>query len=122
MVSIIPLSIAQRLDKMGLDLGIRQQKIKDWFGTAAKTRFDRTEQKVLKIYAGIMSKEMMHSLENLRGIPKQLNSTLHLSTIRREWDAFYRQNPTTTLQKLLEKATEIDQKYGHLFNPPIGKK
>jgi hypothetical protein len=42
--------------------------------------------------------------------------------IRREWDAFYRQNPTTTLQKLLEKADEIDQKYGHLFNPPIGKR
>ncbi|ESY09653.1 MULTISPECIES: hypothetical protein [unclassified Mesorhizobium] len=81
----------------------------------------RIEQKVLKRYIGIISQEMMHSLENLRGIPKELNSTLHLSTIRREWDAFYRQNPTTTLKKLLEKATEIDQKYGHLFNPPIGK-
>ncbi|MER8446108.1 hypothetical protein NKH52_23225 [Mesorhizobium sp. M1066] len=82
----------------------------------------RIEQKVLERYVGIMSEEMMHSLENLRGIPRELNSTLHLSTIRREWDAFYRQNPTTTLQKLLEKAAEIDQKYGHLFNPPIGKK
>jgi hypothetical protein len=82
----------------------------------------RIEQKVLKRYIGIISEEMMHSLENLRGIPKELNSVLHLSTIRREWDAFYRQNPTTTLQKLLEKADEIDQKYGHLFNPPIGKK
>ncbi|MDX8514925.1 hypothetical protein [Mesorhizobium captivum] len=82
----------------------------------------RIEQKVLKRYIGIISEEMMHSLENLRGIPKELNSVLHLSIIRREWDAFYRQNPTTTLQKLLEKADEIDQKYGHLFNPPIGKK
>ncbi|ESZ22431.1 hypothetical protein [Mesorhizobium sp. L2C084A000] len=82
----------------------------------------RIEQKALKIYIGIMNKDIMHSLENLRGIPKELNSTLHLSTIRREWDAFYRQNPTTTLQKLLEKAAEIDQKYGHLFNPPIGEK
>ncbi|MER9644025.1 hypothetical protein [Mesorhizobium sp. M0239] len=26
--------------KMGLDPGIRQQKVKDWFGTAAKTRFE----------------------------------------------------------------------------------
>ncbi|WP_181175818.1 hypothetical protein [Mesorhizobium sp. B2-3-4] len=82
----------------------------------------RIEQKVLKRYIGVITNEMMHSLENLRGIPKELNSTLHLSTIRREWDAFYRRNPTTTLQKLLEKAAEIDQKYGHLFNPPIGKK
>jgi hypothetical protein len=79
-------------------------------------------KKLLKKCIGVISDEMMHSLENLRGIPKELNSTLHLSTIRREWDAFYRQNPTTTLQKLLEKASEIDQKYGHLFDPPIGKK
>ncbi|WP_185973434.1 hypothetical protein [Mesorhizobium sp. WSM4315] len=28
------------IDKMGLDPGIRQQKVKDWFGTAAKARFD----------------------------------------------------------------------------------
>ncbi|MER8982010.1 MULTISPECIES: hypothetical protein [unclassified Mesorhizobium] len=28
------------IDKMGLDPGIRQQKVKDWFGTAAKTRFE----------------------------------------------------------------------------------
>ncbi|WP_206532020.1 MULTISPECIES: hypothetical protein [unclassified Mesorhizobium] len=27
-------------DKMGLDPGIRQQKVKDWFGTAAKTHFE----------------------------------------------------------------------------------
>lgn len=82
----------------------------------------RVEQKVLTTYIAVITKEMMHSLENLRGIPKELNSTLHLSTIRREWDAFYRRNPTTTLRKLLEKADEIDDKYGHLFNPPIGKK
>ncbi|MFD2052814.1 hypothetical protein ACFSQT_06730 [Mesorhizobium calcicola] len=28
------------IDKMGLDPGIRQQKVKDWFGTAAKLRFE----------------------------------------------------------------------------------
>ncbi|WP_137933964.1 hypothetical protein [Mesorhizobium comanense] len=82
----------------------------------------RIEQQVLRKYIGVISEEMMHSLENLRGIPRELNSVLHLSTIRREWNAFYRQNPTATLQKLLEKAEEIDRKYGHLFNPPIGKK
>ncbi|WP_183461127.1 hypothetical protein [Mesorhizobium huakuii] len=28
------------IDKMGLDPGIRQQKVRDWFGTAAKMRFE----------------------------------------------------------------------------------
>jgi hypothetical protein len=28
------------IDKMGLDPGIRQQKVKEWFGTAAKLRFE----------------------------------------------------------------------------------
>ncbi|WP_244440056.1 hypothetical protein [Mesorhizobium metallidurans] len=28
------------IDKMGLDSGIRQQKVKDWFSTAAKARFE----------------------------------------------------------------------------------
>ncbi|WP_189522866.1 MULTISPECIES: hypothetical protein [unclassified Mesorhizobium] len=28
------------IDKLGVDPGIRQQKAKDWFGTAAKTRFE----------------------------------------------------------------------------------
>jgi hypothetical protein len=28
------------IDKMGLDPGIRQQRVKDWFNTAAKLRFE----------------------------------------------------------------------------------
>lgn len=60
----------------------------------------------------------MHSLENLRGIPKEVNSDLHLSQIRREWNQFYRQNANPTQQQLLNKATEIDTKYGSQFNPP----
>ncbi|MCV5735816.1 TIGR02269 family lipoprotein, partial [Escherichia coli] len=60
-----------------------------------------------------------HSLENLRGIPKEVNSKLHLSKIRKEWDKFYRQNPNPNKQQLLNKATEIDDMFGAQFNPPI---
>ncbi|TGQ97690.1 hypothetical protein EN843_34285, partial [Mesorhizobium sp. M4B.F.Ca.ET.200.01.1.1] len=28
------------IDKMGVDPGIKQQMVKDWYGTAAKTRFE----------------------------------------------------------------------------------
>jgi hypothetical protein len=61
----------------------------------------------------------MHSLENLRGIPRHLNSSLHLKQIRGEWNRFYKQNPTATRRQLLQKATEIDAKYGSQFNSPI---
>lgn len=61
----------------------------------------------------------MHSLDNLRGIPKEINSELHLSNIRKEWNRFYFDNPNPTRQDLLDKATEIDDKYGHQFTPPV---
>ena len=37
------------------------------------------EQQVLKRYPGVVTEAEIHSLENLRGIPKALNSDLHLS-------------------------------------------
>jgi hypothetical protein len=39
--------------------------------------------------------------------------------ICRKWNRFYEENPTATRQQLLQKATEIDAKYGAQFNPPI---
>ncbi len=54
------------------------------------------------------TKAEMHSLENLRGIPKALNSDLHLSKIRLEWNRFYEGNLNPAKQELLNKATEID--------------
>jgi len=78
------------------------------------------EQQVLIRYPGIISEEEIHSLENLRGIPNELNSDLHLGRIRKEWNRFYKTNPKPTKEKLLEKATEIDLKYGKLFKPPKG--
>jgi hypothetical protein len=77
------------------------------------------EQWALKKYPGVVTQAEMHSLENLRGIPRHLNFDLHLRQIRREWNRFYEENPTATRQQLLQKATEIDAKYGSLFNPPI---
>lgn len=77
------------------------------------------EQQVLSVYPGLITESELHSIENLRGIPKGINGEYHLSNIRREWNAFYNQYPNATKQQLLDKATEIDDKYGHLFDPPI---
>ncbi|MEM6499894.1 MAG: hypothetical protein AAF709_24695, partial [Pseudomonadota bacterium] len=77
------------------------------------------EQQALKRYPGLVSEAEIHSLENLRGIPKSVNSDLHLSKIRREWNQFYRQNANPTQQQLLNKASEIDARYGSQFNPPV---
>jgi hypothetical protein len=77
------------------------------------------EQRVLRRYPGVVTQAEMHSLENLRGIPRHLNSELHLKQIRREWDQFYRENLAATRRQLLQKATEIDARYGSQFNPPI---
>ncbi|WP_024658107.1 PAAR domain-containing protein [Pseudomonas syringae USA007] len=77
------------------------------------------EQQVEKFYPGLVKSEELHSIENLRGIPKELNSKLHLSAIRKEWNRFYSQNKSPTKQQLLDKATEIDKIYGSQFTPPI---
>lgn len=65
----------------------------------------------------------MHSLDNLRGIPKSLNNTLHLSTIRVEWNKFYRAfdnaGKVSSKKQLMDYAKAIDDKFGNLFDPPI---
>lgn len=76
------------------------------------------EQQVLVHYPGIVTESEINSLENLRGIPNQINEPFHLSLIRSEWNEFYRQNQTVTKEQFLEKATEIDAKYGHNYLPP----
>jgi hypothetical protein len=77
------------------------------------------EQQVLRRYPGVVTQSQMHSLENLRGIPNNLNNTVHLSQIRRSWNEFYRNNPSPTQAQILDHATAIDNQFGHLFNPPI---
>lgn len=77
------------------------------------------EQQVLKKYPELFTKAEIHTLENLRGIPKELNNTLHLSKIRKYWDEFYRTFPNPTKQQIQDFAKFIDKEVGHMFNPPI---
>jgi hypothetical protein len=78
------------------------------------------EQQTLTRYSGTVTAEEIHSLENLRGIPNELNSDIHLSKIRKAWNQFYKSIPNPTKEQLLQKATEIDQLFGKFFIPPRG--
>ena len=82
------------------------------------------EQQVLTRFPNVVTESEIHSLENLRGIPKDVNPDLHLSAIRVEWNRFYKpfveSGTSPTKAQLLQKATEIDLKYGSKFTPAIG--
>lgn len=67
----------------------------------------------------LISEDELHALDNLRGIPNELNSELHLSRFRIDWNKFYQQNPNMTRPQLDQKRNEIDEKYGSQFLPPI---
>ncbi|PZR53371.1 hypothetical protein DNL40_07585 [Xylanimonas oleitrophica] len=77
------------------------------------------EQQAMRRYPGLIQPQQMHSLENLRGIPTEANSRLHLSRLRIEWNDFYSSHPHATLDELLEFATEMDRKYGSPLRPEI---
>jgi hypothetical protein len=78
------------------------------------------EQNVLKRYKGKITPSQMHSIENLRGIPKgQVNGRVHLSEIRKDWNQFYKANPNATQAQILKHATDVDLKFGTNFNPPV---
>ena len=68
---------------------------------------------------GLFTYEEINSIENLRGIPKDVNADLHLSKIRKEWNRFYKEVPNPTKTQILEKAKQIDSQYGHLFQPKV---
>jgi hypothetical protein len=78
------------------------------------------EQQVRAKYPGMFTEAELHSMSNLRGIPNDINSDLHLSKIRVAWNQFYRTHPaaTTTKQQVLDFAKELDKRFGALFNPP----
>jgi hypothetical protein len=82
------------------------------------------EQQVLKKFPGVATEAEIHSLENLRGIPKAINSDVHLSQLRVEWNRFYKpfieSGTSPTKSQLLQKATEIDARFGSHFTPPVG--
>lgn len=91
-------------------------------GTSKLVRHHAVEQQVLTKYPDLITKKEMHSLDNLRGVPKEINSDLHLKQIRREWDNFYKKYPpgiSPTKQQLLDKAKEIDDLFGDQFFPPV---
>ena len=77
------------------------------------------EQQVLDLYPGRFTPAEIHSLENLRGIPRSINPDVHLSKIRKEWNKFYRNNANATRQQILDEATRIDSLFGSQFDPPL---
>ncbi|GLP67965.1 hypothetical protein TUSST3_45870 [Streptomyces sp. TUS-ST3] len=78
------------------------------------------EQQILKRYPGLFSADEIHSLENLRGIPKgDINSRVHLSEIRVAWNRFYGAHPNPTRQQVLDHVTHVDDMLGHWFSPRI---
>ncbi|WCQ97075.1 hypothetical protein NQZ70_09866 [Sorangium sp. Soce836] len=94
-----------------------------FFGTHPELRgqvvvHHAVEQQVLKRYPGLFTEAEIHSIENLRGIPKSANPDVHLSQIRRSWNEFYRTNPSPTRQQVFDFATELDARFGAKFNPP----
>lgn len=66
----------------------------------------------------------MHSVENLRGIPRDRsgNPQIDVSGLRRDWNRFYRSNPAPTRAKLLEQATRLDERYGTHLDPEVRNK
>jgi hypothetical protein len=113
----------------GVDKGIEKGKnIKDY----KKTFFNEypdlkgsvvvhhaIKQQILKRHPDLFSLEEIHALENLRGIPKEINSDIHLSKIRRDWNRFYRNNQNPTKEEVIYYVIELDKKYGDNFNPPV---
>jgi len=82
------------------------------------------EQQVLAKFPGVVTEAEIHSLENLRGVPFSTNSDIHLSKIRTEWNDFYEpfisSGTAPTKTQLLQKATDIDRRYGPAFAPKVG--
>ncbi len=77
------------------------------------------EQQVLKKYPGLFTEAEIHSLKNLRGIPKSMNLDIHLGKIRRAWNEFYRSYPKPTKRQVLDFAEQLDRQFGALFEPPL---
>ena len=77
------------------------------------------EQQILKRHPNLFSLDEIHALENLRGIPKEVNNDIHLSKIRRDWNRFYRNNPNPTKEEVINYMIDLDKKYGENFNPPV---
>jgi len=65
----------------------------------------------------ILSESELHSIENLRGIPKD-NPGFH-QVITNRWTQFYTDFPNFTKEQVLNFAKAIDDEFGKLFVPPV---
>jgi hypothetical protein len=79
------------------------------------------EQQVLNRYPGRFTPEEIHALGDLRGISKDVNAEVPLSSIRKEWNAFYEAYPNATKEDILAQAARIDEMYGST-SPTDGSK
>jgi hypothetical protein len=77
------------------------------------------EQQILKLYPRLFTKAELDAIKNLRGVPKELNSELHLSFIRRAWNRFYSNYPNASRADIEQYASILDSFVGSLFNPPV---
>jgi hypothetical protein len=77
------------------------------------------EQRALRLYPKVVSKAEIHSLQNLRGVPKSSNADVHLRAIRKAWNRFYKEHPSPSKRDLLDFATHIDKTYGKYFRPRL---
>ena len=81
------------------------------------------EQQVLKYYNEVdFTEQEINSLHNLRGIPKELDNKLHKSTIRIEWNKFYKENANPAKEQFIQKMKQIDEMYGNLYNQQFNEK
>ncbi|MEO1518237.1 MAG: hypothetical protein AAFV95_24670 [Bacteroidota bacterium] len=79
------------------------------------------ERRTLSLWPGLFDELELNSIQNLRGISGEINPSIHLSAIRKEWDKFYLRfsNETPTRQQVLDFATHVDNMFGSSFSPPI---
>jgi hypothetical protein len=67
--------------------------------------------------------QQMHSVENLRGITKDKilpnGRWVHDEITHHRWAPWYEANPNATLAQVMAYAKQVDDEFGHLFNPPI---
>ena len=80
-------------------------------------------QAIQRRFQNLISNLEIHSIENLRGIPKNENGWMHLSMINTAWNGFLRDASTaTTRQDILDYATKVDDMLGAMFLPPVRSK
>ncbi len=50
-----------------------------------------------------------------------VNIFKNLSSIRKDWNEFYKSHPNPTKKEVIDYMTELDKRYGDKFTPPVNK-